>query len=249
MFVYLIVDLLFGNGLRKYSDAIVGVTEEITRYQLNRYGDPKKPNITIGNGFNVHSVPERFPPPFSGKELHLICVADFSIWHGIDRLLHGMKLYRGPVKIFTHIVGTGKDTPRLERLVTDLDLTHNVFFHGFQTGKDLDDLFHISHVAVGSLGIHRIGLSQISVLKIREYCSRGIPFIIACDDPDFPDVFPYALKLPPNDDAIDMTTVIQFATGIFHDTDYPQKMRDYALTHLDWSIKMQKLRDFLSKIT
>ena len=35
-FWYLLLDLLFGNSIRKHSDAIIGVTDEITCYQLKR---------------------------------------------------------------------------------------------------------------------------------------------------------------------------------------------------------------------
>jgi len=36
-------DYLFGKVLREQSDAIIGVTDEITRYEISRSGDPKNP--------------------------------------------------------------------------------------------------------------------------------------------------------------------------------------------------------------
>ncbi|KUL00276.1 MAG: Glycosyl transferase group 1, partial [Methanomicrobiales archaeon 53_19] len=40
-------DYFFGKVLRKQSDAIVGVTDEITQYEIVRARDPEKPHLTI----------------------------------------------------------------------------------------------------------------------------------------------------------------------------------------------------------
>ncbi len=119
-------------------------------------------------------------------------------------------------------------------------------FHGFTTGNALDALFDQCHVAVGSLGIHRKGLTQTSELKAREYCARGIPYIIACADPDFPAGFPYILRLPADESPIDIEQVLAFAREVCADPDHPQKMRSYAEEHLDWSVK--KLKGFLEAL-
>lgn len=245
MLWYLVVDLLFGSVLRKKTDAVVGVTEEITRYQIKRGGDPGKPHITVGNGFNVHSVPQHLPPQYNATEIHLICVAEFSVWHGLDRLIWGVKKYQGSVKIIIHIVGNGKDIPRLKKMVHDLELVDNVTFHGFQKGTDLDDLYNISHIAVGSLGIHRLGLKEASTLKAREFCARGIPYIIACADMDFPDDFSYIHRVPPDDTPLEIENIIEFVQTVCSDPNHPQKMRTYALKCLDWSVKMRTLKKFL----
>ena len=70
---------------------------------------------------------------------------------------------------------------------------------------------------------HRIGLSESPTLKVREYCARGIPWIIACKDPDFPDDFPYILRVPPDESPIDIDPVIDFAQKICSDPDHPKK--------------------------
>ena len=52
-------DYFLGKLLRKQSDAIIGVTDEITQYEITRARDPEKPHLTIGNGFSIQSVPVR----------------------------------------------------------------------------------------------------------------------------------------------------------------------------------------------
>lgn len=121
-------------------------------------------------------------------------------------------------------------------------------FHGFTTGKVLDDLFDQCHLAVGSLGIHRKGLTQTPELKGREYCARGIPYIIACGDPDFPTNFPHIFHLPADERPIDIKQVLTFAKKVCADPDHPQTMRRYAEEHLDWSVKMRRLKEFLEAL-
>jgi glycosyltransferase involved in cell wall biosynthesis len=243
-----IQELIFSIFLRSQSDAIIGVTDEITHYQLCKYHDPQKPHFTIGNGFDINSVILRLLPNYNGICLHLLCVANVSRWHGIDRLIEGLAAYNGPLKIILHIAGEGYELPHLKQMVTERKLIEQVIFHGFKSGNKLDSLFNICHIAIGSLGLHRIGLNESSTLKAREYCARGIPYIIACGDPDFPDDFPYILRVPPDESPIDIESVVHFAQKVCADSDHPKKMRKYAEENLDWSIKMMKLKGFLESL-
>jgi len=246
---YLAIDFLFGSAIRTYTDAIIGVTDEITEYQVRRSGDGRKFHITIGNGFDVFSAPVRQLPRYPENDIHLLSIASVSRWHGLDRLLHGLAIHRGPPGIVLHIAGGGPELPRLQRLAGELGIGDRVIFHGFTTGKALDALFDQCHIAVGTLGIHRKGLTQTSELKAREYAARGIPYIIAVSDPDFPPDFPYILRLPADETPVDMDQVIAFAMNVSADPDHPQRMRRYAEEHLDWSVKMRRLRDFLETLS
>ena len=239
---------LFGKLLKKQSDAIVGVTDEITQYEIAHTGDPAKSHFTIGNGFAIQSVPVREAPDYTDNDLHLLCVANVSRWHGFDRLLQGLATYSATPKVILHIAGDGPELPLLQQLTEELGIRDRVVFHGFTTGKALDTLFDQCHIAVGSLGIHRIGLKEASILKAREYCARGIPFIYGILDPDFPADFPYILHLPPDESPIDIEQVLAFAKIVCADPSHPQKMHHYAEEYLDWSVKMKKLKDFLETL-
>jgi len=247
-YVSVLNDFLYGDDIRKYSDGIVGVTDQITHYQVSRSGDPNKPHITIGNGFNVDSVHVRKLIPYQGQNLNLLCVANVNRWHGLDRLIRGLGTYRGPTRVILHIAGDGKEISRLQKLVSEIDIRENVVFHGFSQGTELEDLFNACHIAIGSLGLHRIGLTEASILKAREYCASGIPYIIAGGDPDFSDDFPYILKIPADETPVDLEKVIEFAHRVYQDPDHPQKMRTYAEEHLDWSVKMKTLKAFLETL-
>jgi len=247
-YLFALLDSVFGKMRRSHIDGIVGVTDEITAYQLKKSGDASVPHITIGNGFEIDSVSRRCPPVINNGKLDLLCVANVSRWHGLDRLLRGLATYNGTPKVILHIAGDGAELPHLQKQVDDLGINDRVVFHGFTTGKALDNLFDQCHIAVGSLGIHRKGLAQTSELKAREYCARGIPYIIACPDPDFPPDFPYILHLPADESRIDIEQVLAFAKEVCADPGHPEKMRRYAEEHLDWSVKMKNLKDFLEAL-
>lgn len=247
IFLLYINDLYFGKLSRKYSDAFVCVTDEIANYELSIIDDYKKPHISIGNGINVLSINLRTPPVFSNV-LNLIFVANLSKWHGIDRLIRGLAHYDGTPEVILHIVGKGKEMSDLTRLSKKYHLTNKVIFHGFLDGIALDSLFDICHIAVGSLGIHRKGLRMTSELKIREYTARGIPFICSAIDQDIPSDFIFMLKFESNEDFIDIYKIIKFAETIYSDPNHHVKMREYAEKNLDWSVKMNKLNNFLNYI-
>lgn len=241
---YLIIDYMFGDAIRKYSDAIVGVTDEITQYELSRSGEINKPHITIGNGYFVESVSMRSPPEFSGNNLDLLCVSNVRPWQGLDRLIRGIATYPGATNVTLHIAGDGTELNRLKQIATELDISDNVKFHGYMTGEDLDNLYNICHIAVGTLGIHRKGLAQGSTLKSREYFSRGIPYIIASPDPDIPNDCPYIYMIPPDESPVSVDRIVEFAQRVYSDSEHPQRMRTFAIEHLDWSKKMYRLKRF-----
>ena len=242
-------DKIFGRFIRGQSDAIVGVTDEITHYQVIHSGDSNKPHITIGNGINVASVSIRPPLLYTGDSLDLLFIAsDTNRWHGLDRIISGLVIFGGTSKVMLHIAGNGPELSVLKKLTNELNITDKVLFHGFATGKDLDHLFDTCHIAIGSLGLHRIGLNEASILKAREYCARGIPYIIGCSDPDFPDNFPYILRIPADETPVDIEKIIGFAQNVYRDPDFSQKMRAYAVENLDWSVKMKILKVFLETL-
>ncbi|NLV27960.1 MAG: glycosyltransferase family 4 protein [Methanomicrobiales archaeon] len=242
-----ILEFLFGRIIKNHSDAIVGVTNEITQYQLHHSASTLKPNITIGNGISVNSCIIRDCPAFDGNTINLLCLANFSRWHGYDRLLYGLSNYHGPVNIIIYFSGDGVELPNIKKLVETLKLEKKVIFTGFKSGIDLDNLFNNCHIAVGSLALHRIGLNEASILKAREYCARGIPFVYGAKDPDFPLHFPYILNIPANENPVEFEDIINFVQTVCSNPGHPKIMREYALKYLDWSIKMKKLKFFLEQ--
>lgn len=231
-----------------YSDGIVSVTEEISRYYLKRSKGNLKPHCTIGNGINVAQYKIRTIPKYCGDYINLLFVAQVAKWHGIDRLIRGIASYKGKTEIILNVVGEGPAISELKKLTFNLGLENKVIYNGFKSGKELDKLFDECHVAIGSLGIHRKGLSETSELKAREYCARGIPFITSSPDSDFHDKFPYVYRFSSDESSIDVNQVVSFSSKVLTDPNHSVKMNAYATKYLDWKPKMQKLAYFFQKV-
>ena len=79
-------------------------------------------------------------------------------------------------------IGDGPELKSYQELVDRLELKDYVIFHGIKEGKELDEIFREADVGVGSLGLHRIGLSEASPLKHREYAVRGLIILHGGED-------------------------------------------------------------------
>lgn len=248
----LLSEKTYGRRVLRETTAFVGVTREITDYELARSGDRSKPYLVNGNGIDVSSVPLRTPPVFDGKNLDLLCVAQVAKWHGLDRLIRGIAEYKGDVNVRLNIVGDGSEVPNLKRLVADLKLENSVIFHGFKTGKELDEFFDMCHIAVGSLGVHRNGNNrkESSTLKAREYCARGIPFIYEIEDPEITNKIPeFVLKIPNDESPVEIHRIVEYAFYVLPNVGYTYEMRKFAEDNLDWRTKMSTLKSFLEGLS
>lgn len=241
-------DLLAGGFITGQSDGIIGVTDEITSYWSRRLFCRKLPHTTVPNGFDVHSVRLRTAPSGDHGELHILFVGNVSRWHGLDRIIRGIADYRGTTDVHLHVVGNGDELSNVQELKRAVAPEANIYFHDIYVGQQLDAAFDECHIAIGSLGVHRNGMRQASSLKVREYCSRGIPFILSNLDPDFPETFEYCLQVEPTDAPIDMEEVVSFARKMCTDPEHPRMMRSYAERNLDWSVKVKEIYEFLEKV-
>jgi hypothetical protein len=204
------------------------------------------PSITIQNGITVDDFPvcANQPSHESGDPLILLAVGNVMPWHGYDRLICGMGEYQrecGDQRacINVHIVGAaGIHAEKLALLAKTLQVSEYVRISPPMHGRELDSIYAKASLAIDSLGIHRIGLSTVCSLKAREYCARAIPFVSSHDDPDFPNTLPFVFHCPADDSPIPLDRLLTFADHMKHNPHNKQAMRDYAVTNLDWKIKM-----------
>ena len=93
---------------------------------------------------------------------------------------------------------------------------------------------------------------EASSLKTGEYTARGLPFILANDDIGLTSVPPdkrFFLQFDNNDSLLDMQKTINFAIDMTARREgIIPYMREYALTKLDWRIKLQQYVDFVHLI-
>ncbi|QAY66763.1 glycosyltransferase [Paenibacillus protaetiae] len=229
-------ELSFNNFMHKYiSTYLTGNVAIAAEEGLN-----KKGYIFTTNGVNSKNI--RMKRNADHQNFNLVCVATFDYWHGYDRLIEGLNNYyknnNNYRTVSLHMVGNGNLQP-LKDLVEKHNLGKYVTFHGVLVGEKLDDLFDQMDIAVGNLGFHRVGVYADTSIKIREYCARGIPFVTALKDSDFPSEFIYRKKVPADESAIDIVSIIEFYDKLNQSQDYSNVMRLFACNNLSWEMKMK----------
>ena len=233
----LYIDKLFRKALAKKMEAIVTFSNEETIFG--------KRTICISNGIDLDSIPIHNPK--KQNDIHLIAVAEIHYWHGFDRLVAGMgeyyKLNPDARKVFFHVVGweddrgtTSNGYLTVEQTAKKYNIGQYVVNHGKLFGDKLDEVFNQCVFAIGSLGRHRSGITNIKTLKNREYAARGIPFIYSETDNDFEDK-PYIIKAPADESPVNIRQIIDFIDT--HDVN-PTEIRN-TVEHLSWRFQMEKV--------
>ena len=237
-----------GHGqLKRYADLIV------TFYgQSEIFGVPC---MQLSNGVDVSQLPRRAKST-GGAAFSMVVVGNLAPRHGIDRVLRGMSDYlatragASERDLVLHVVGVGPSTDELRALTAELRLDEHVHFHGLKSGEALDEVFDQADVALDSLAIHRLQLPRSSSLKAREYCARGIPFVLASEDADFPERLKFVHRVPASEDPLDIRALIDFHARLGRETDaLVDEIRAYAEAHLTWKAKLSPLVDYLRRET
>lgn len=88
-----------------------------------------------------------------------------------------------------------------------------MILHGPLHGEELDEQFERADFAIGSLGRHRSGITEIKTLKNREYAARGFAFTYSETDADF-DAMPYVWKVLQMSRRVDVPKLIAFQRSL-----------------------------------
>jgi len=239
-----VVDMICAPWIGKYVDYIVTFSRQDTIYGA--------PTLVTDNGIDPNKIEHILPTPRVSKTIRMIAVANLNFWHGYDRILHGLKQYvdgGGTPPVRFEIVGGGNELEFLQGVAKELDLMDWVTFHGFQSGEALTKLYQEADIAIGSLGMHRLGVEggQTTTLKAREYCARGIPFIIGYYDHDFQDDFPFCITVEANENPVDIQSLVEWINRVRSEhTDFSHQMRTYAEEKLSWVSKLNIVQQAIS---
>lgn len=203
--------------------------------------------INIINGIETESVPKRNIPEAHSNTFFMLIVANVSIWHGIDRVIEGIKRYRGKKDIRLIIVGDGEALSFLKKRVNEAKLNGKVTFEGRKFGKELDTYFDRCDIAVGSLGLHRLKVRP-STLKSKEYMARGIPFIGSRTEEDSFDksIHEYIYFVEENEKPLELEKIINWYEKIDL-VIARQNMRIYAESNYSWNKQMERVVNIVYK--
>jgi glycosyltransferase involved in cell wall biosynthesis len=240
-----------GPLIIKNAKGIIGVTNEITNYEIKRSGRKSENCTTISNGFNVESVHLRNPPQFDGKTINLLFLIGSAVtdWYGIDRLVRSVAAYKGDVLFKVYIVGNKFEKEM--QLVRELGVEDKFIFTGYLETEKLAEMFDKCHIGVAALTMHKIGLTEAAALKVKEYMARGIPFILGYSEVDLigkteEDLI--CLKLDNTDALIDMNKIVEFTSKCENNKKLAERMRVFAKENVDYSIKALQFKKFLTSL-
>ena len=157
------------------------VTPELAAGVVSNRPNVKRAVITNGVSLAAGST----LPPAANDRPRLVYMGASAPWHGVDKMIRMAEML--PQFDFDFV---GADFP------SGRELPSNVAVHGFCRPDQYRAILGASDVALGTLGLHRLGMKQAAPLKTREYLLWGLPVIIGYDDPDFSDHPWFTLNLP-----------------------------------------------------
>jgi len=246
MFPFYFKDIFYRSQLKKYVDRITTFSDDEEIYGI--------PTIRIMNGIIVDDVPK----VCSEKQediINLIAVASFQKHHGYERCITGLKDYYAgdsnrKIKIYLHMVGDGSELKKYKKMTRQYGLEDYVLFYGHRSGEDLNQIYAKADIALGSFGFYKIKLERSSVLKVREYLSRGLPIISACKEDVFQGDSPkFYMHVENEDTAVNMQQVMEFYMSLFSDKTGKAQMaeyiRSYAKKKVDMSIVMKPIITYI----
>jgi len=237
-------EMILGRLLRKRAAGIIGVTPEIIEYEKKKY-NLDLPSFNYSNTFDASDLKLK-KEGLNGNKI-IIFVGLIGVWHGLDRMIKAFQ--SDDLKDFKLvIVGDGEAKDDLIKLAKSSNLEKNVLFLGPMYGEELEKIMYEADLAVGSLAIHRKGLTQASPLKVRHYLAMGIPTINAFDDPDLPKSLPFILNLPANDDPVDARIVREYYDKIMSYRNICEDIKKFARENLTEEAIASRFKSFLIEV-
>lgn len=189
--------------------------------------------INISNGIDLDEIKLRNKKEIK-KKIVFTSVSNCSIWHGIDRFIYSILEYiknNGKEEIVFNIVGEGNETSKLKQIVKENKLEKYVIFHGKKLGKELDEIYNESDIGIGSLGFFRTGDIMGSTLKVREYCARGIPFIIGYKDISLNKGLKFYYEVSNDETLLELNKILEWYKNLNVES---REIRKFAIENLSW---------------
>ena len=197
--------------------------------------------IEVDNGVDLKNIPIR-AHKINDEKIIFFIVANLSPWHGVDRFIEGLKEYNiksNNLKPELWIVGSGTELEKLKELTDRYNLADSVKFLGTKIGDELEHIKSMADIGIASLGLYRLGLSNVSTLKQKEYCASGLPFIYAYEEKALNSKCEFALKFENNDSPIDINKTMEFAIKVRNDDNLHKQMRMLADENYGWDSIMK----------
>ncbi len=152
----------------------------------------QKPANIIANGIDLTEFTPLKAPNNDIPRIIFIGSPGYT-WHGVDKI---KILAQNFPDLKIDVVGYKNPLP-------NKPLPENLFLHGYLSEKKYLSIFATADLAISSLAMHRVNLTEGSPLKSREYLAYGLPIILAYKDTDLDALnVDFLLKIPNTEDNI-----------------------------------------------
>jgi len=202
--------------------------------------------IKIENGVNSDINSKRsFIKPSIIKLISVINFNDSNNRHGLDRLLKGLADYNQNYrKVILFIVGDFKNT-KLEKKISIGISRGYIYALGVLNQSELKNFYIKANIGIGNLGFHRISVAYSSSLKEREFVEFGLPYISSSFDYLIPDNCNFRMRIPDNDDPVDIKQVILFCDNFYSNKDNLFNLYNFSQTNLNWRKAMNQFIKYI----
>lgn len=255
----------YDKNSKKLSGYLSLIKDKFSRGQLYKFVDVGVnysgyreifgiPCLQLSNGIDVHKVREKTIRENHSNVIRFIGVALLTRWNGYDRLIKAIYKRSKVVDIDVefHIVGKGDAFSELNSLVKELDLEKQIVLHGPLYGEELDALYDICDIGVGTLNPSRKYKNHImSSLKTKEYAAKGIPFIKGDIDIAFDQRKPdFVFEVNDDESELNLTAILDWYRDLCHrcgKEELVKKIRKFASKELTWEKQLEPVATYIKE--
>lgn len=224
----------------KTAAAIIGVTDDIRRYEL-AVRDVNKPSHVYPNGINFtefQALADERSPTFVNAAF--ICER-FAPWHGLDLLIEAArprKASQQQPRMKIHLIGRLSDA-QIDQVRASNDIDDIFVMHGLLQTHEYEQVLAACDIGIGSLAMFREGLQEGATLKVREYLAMGLPVFSGHKDTAIPDDFEFYTN-----DECTIEKMLDF--GLRSKAASRESVRTLSRPYVDKGMILHKTQDWLA---
>jgi len=230
--------------LQKFVDRIIVVaSDEPVIFSI--------PTIKILNGIDFSKTSLRKISFSDDDSIHAIFVGNFERWHGLDRIVEGMKHYYNNSStkrpFVLHVVGPIENAMEVDSETEKLISNGYIHFYGFLPYSEVEKVYDKVSLACEAFGVHRRSLGQLSSsIKSREYGAKGLPIISESRIDYISEDYPYFLKVKEDESPIDIESIVKFHDDVYSSEAQiiANEIRNYAESRCSSEAMMKPVLDF-----
>lgn len=182
------IERFFGGITIRNARAVLGVTRQISEYEVQRSQCPEKPRSIYPN-----TLVSRLVEPVEDRRHRSVVHAAFicgrfTAWHGLDLLVDDAKRLKGMFsgRLRVHLIGKLSERQRISLAEIEPGLFE---VHGHLSEKQYRRVLAQCDIGIGSLALSRQLMTEGSTLKMCETLAMGLPVYSGSPDVVLPPEF------------------------------------------------------------